>query len=206
MYKKYVNENKDTRRFEKVKFLQQKLNSILESNKQKYYSHSSKTVVDPMTNTKSYWSNLKIFFNNKKKPCIPSLRHQNKYVTDFREKAEIFNFFFAEQCSLINNSSKLSSTFLKRTDKFISSIPFNSNDIIRIIRDLDPNKTYGHDMIGMLKISDEFIKKPLEIEKSCIKKGQFPNEQKKATAVLIKKKCEKQVSRNYRPVSLLLRY
>ena len=119
MYKKYVKENKDPRIFDKVICLQNELNSIIESNKQKYYSRLLKRFVDPMTSMKSYWSTLKMFLNNKKIPCNPPLRHQNKHVTDFKEKAEIFNFFFAEQCSLINNSSKLPSTFLKRTDKFI---------------------------------------------------------------------------------------
>ena len=122
-------------------------------------------MVDPMTSTKSYWSTLKMFLNNKKIPCIPPLKHQNKYVTDFKEKAEIFNSFFAEQCSLMNNSIKLLSIVLKRTDKFISSISFSSNDIARIIQDLDPNKAHDHDMISirMLKICSESISKPLEI-------------------------------------------
>ena len=159
-----------------------------------------------MTSTKSYWSTLKMFLNNKKIPCIPPLRHQNKYVTDFKEKAEIFNSFFAEQCSLINNSSKLPSTFLERTDKFIWSLSFNGNDITRIIRDLDPNKAPGHDMISirMLKICGESISKSLEIIfKSCIEKGQLLNEWKKATVVPVRKKGDKQLLRNYRPVSLL---
>ena len=83
---------------------------------------------------------------------MPPLKYQNKYVTDFKEKTETFNSFFAEQCSLMNNTSKLPSTFLKGTDKFILS--FSSNDIAGIIRDLDPNKVHGHDMISirMLKI------------------------------------------------------
>ena len=38
MYKKYVNENKDPRIFDKVKCLQNELNLIIESYKQKYYS------------------------------------------------------------------------------------------------------------------------------------------------------------------------
>ena len=141
------------------------MDSVIESNEQKLHSRLSKKVVDPMTSTKSYWSTLKMFLNNKKIPCIPPLRHQNKYVTDFKEKAEIFNSFFAEQCSLMNNSSKLLSIFLKRTDKFISSISFSSNDIARIIQDLDPNKAHDHDMtsIRMLKICSESISKPLEI-------------------------------------------
>ena len=129
-----------------------------------------------MTSTESYWSTLKMLLHNKRNSCIPPLRHQNKYVTDFKGKAEKFNSFFAEQCSLINNSSKLPSTFLKTTDKCISSISFSSNDIARIIRDLDPNKAHGHNMISlfMLKICGESISKPLEIIfKSCIEKGQI---------------------------------
>ena len=182
------------------------MDSVIESNEQKLHSRLSKKVVDPMTSTKSYWSTLKMFLNNKKIPCIPPLRHQNKYVTDFKEKAEIFNSFFAEQCSLINNSSKLPSTFLERTDKFIWSLSFNGNDITRIIRDLDPNKAPGHDMISirMLKICGESISKSLEIIfKSCIEKGQLLNEWKKATVVPVRKKGDKQLLRNYRPVSLL---
>ena len=174
MYKRHVNENKDPRIFDKVKCLQKELDSITESNKQKHYSRLSKKYVDPITSTKSHWSTLKMFLNNKKIPCIPSLKHQNKYVPDIKEKAEIFNSFSAEQCSLTNNSSKLPSTFLKRTDKYISSISFSSNDIARIIWELDPNKAHVHDMVSIrtLKIFGESISKPLEIIlKSCIEKG-----------------------------------
>ena len=170
-YIKHVNENKDPRIFHKVKCLQNELNSIIGNNEQKFFSRVSKKMVDPMTRTKSYWSTLKMFLNNKKIPCIPPLKHENKYVTDFKVKAEIFNSFFAEQCSLMKNSSKLPLTFLKRTDKFISSISFSSNNISRIIWDLDLNKAHGQDIISinMLKICGESISKPLEIIfKSCI--------------------------------------
>ena len=54
MYKRYVNEDKDPRIFNKVKCLQNELNSIIESNKQKYYFRLSKKVVDSMTSMKSY--------------------------------------------------------------------------------------------------------------------------------------------------------
>ena len=44
---------------------------------------------------------------------------------------------------------KTSFQILKRADKFISSISFSSNNIARIIRDLDPNKAHGHEMISI---------------------------------------------------------
>ena len=70
MYKSYVKENKDPKIFDKAKCLQSELNSKIESNKQKYYSRLSHKLVDPITNTKSYWSNFKRFLNNGKIPCI----------------------------------------------------------------------------------------------------------------------------------------
>ena len=58
--------------------------------------------------------------------------------------------------------------------------------------------------IRKLKIFGESISKPLGIIlKSCIEKGQFPNEWKKANVVPVHKKGDKRVLRNYRPVSLL---
>ena len=104
-----------------------------------------------------------MFLNNEKIPCIPPLRHHNKYVTDFKEKVGIFNF--AEQCFSINDSSKLPSTFLKRTEKIVSSVSFSSNVNAKIVRELDPNKADGHYMISvrMLKIYSESIPKTLEI-------------------------------------------
>ena len=159
-----------------------------------------------MTITKFYWSTLKMVLNNKYILSIPALSHQNKYVIDFKEKAKIFNSFFSEQCFLMNNSTKLPSTFLEKAEKIISSISFSSNDIAKIIRDLDPNKPRGPDMIiiRMLKICGVSISKPLEIIfRSYIKKGHFPSEWKKANVVPVHQKGDKEVSRNYRPVSLL---
>ena len=85
-------------------------------------------------------------------------------------------------------------------------ISFNCNDIVTIIRSLDPNKAHGYDMISirMLKICDKSICKPLElIFQSCIKHGKFPNVWKMANVVPAHKKSDKYILKNYQPVSLL---
>ena len=46
-------------------------------------------------NSKQYWSFLKCFLNNIKIPLIPPLFRKNKFVTNFLEKAELFNSFFS---------------------------------------------------------------------------------------------------------------
>ena len=71
-------------------------------------------MMHPMASLKTYLSILKTLLNNKKITCIPALLQGNKYVTDFKKKAELFNLFFSNQCSIIDNSSELPLNFLKK--------------------------------------------------------------------------------------------
>ena len=149
-------------------------------------------------NSKTYCSLLNRFLNNKKIPLIPSLFHENKFVTDFKEKAELFNSFFAKQFSLIKNSSKLPSHLHYLTDNRLSSVRLSQDDIAKIIQNLDPNKAHGHDNISirMLKICGSSIYKPLEmIFNECIETGFFPSEWKKANIVPIQKKRRQTTTR-----------
>ena len=100
LYKDY-RKNNDTQIFEKLTLLQKKLYLAMEESKDTYYSNLSKKLAKQKSNPKTYWSVLKRFLNNKKIPCIPSLFHENKLVTDFKEK--ILNSYFAKQCSLIDS-------------------------------------------------------------------------------------------------------
>ena len=63
-----------------------------------------------MTSLKTYWSLLKTLLNNNKNSSY--LLQDNKYVTDFKKKAELFNLLFAKQCSKIDNSNELPLNFL----------------------------------------------------------------------------------------------
>ena len=45
-------------------------------------------------NSKVYWSLLIFFLNNKKIPIIPPLFHENRFITDFKEKAQLLTFSF----------------------------------------------------------------------------------------------------------------
>ena len=119
----------------------------------------------------------------------------------------MFNNFLADQCSILRNKSELPATLsLKKMSESLTAIDFSNNDILKIIRNLDSNKAHGHDMISirMVKICDDSICKPLKlIFQSCLESGKFPSEWKKANVVPIHKKGDKQILKNYRPISLL---
>ena len=92
-FKSYCCSNKSMFLFEKFKALQYQLNISIEESKEKHYPRLSSRLADPLTSPKTYWSMLKAFLNNKKIPCKPPLFHENKFITDFKEKAEFSNHF-----------------------------------------------------------------------------------------------------------------
>ena len=144
--------------------------------------------------------------NKKKIPLIPPLFHENRFITDFKEKAERFNSFFAKKCSLIRNDSELPTSLTFYTNNRLSSVSFSHEDIGKIIQNLNPNKAHSHDNISirMLKLRGSTIYRPLEIIfKEALSTGLFPSEWKKGNIVPIHKKGDNQVLKNYRPVSFL---
>ena len=111
------------------------------------------------------------------KNSLYSIFKSAKYVCNrFKKESGMFIFFFSEEFSLLNNSSKLPLTFLKKTEKVISLISLSSNDISKQTRDFHFHKAHGHNIISirMFKVCDDSISKPSKtISKSSIKKVSF---------------------------------
>ena len=127
---------------------------------------------------------LKTFLNDEKIPCIPGLFHDNKFViVDFKEKTELFNLCFTEQCLL---PKKLPKNLLFLTEKCVSNVQISNENIIKIINNLDPNKAHGHKMISirMLKLCSPYLCKSLSIIfKSWLSQVKFPMESEKVNVV-----------------------
>ena len=203
--KRYHKKGNNTLYLRKLRYLQERLNTSINLSKDKYFSRMTKKLTEIQKNSKAYWSPLKSFLSNRKIPIIPPLFHENKFVTDFTVKAELFNSFFATQCSLIKNDSQLPTVLRLATEKCLSNLDFPIEDITKSIQALDPNKAHGHDNISirMLKICGDTISKPFGlIFKQCLETGRFLSEWKKGNIVPIHKKGDKQCLKNYRPVSL----
>ena len=155
--------------------------------------------------SKTYWSILKTFVNGKKAPIIPPLLVNDKLVTNFLEKANLFNEFFSKQCQLLQNNSTLPKTNTY-TENRLNDITFDNEKLLKIIQSLDANKAHGSDGISirMQKLSSPPIIKPLSIIfQNCMISGIFPDDWKKGNNVPVHKKNIKQLVNYYRPESLL---
>ena len=177
---------------------------ILEA-KKNYILKMTKKLVDSNTSPKVYWTILNRLLYNEKIPTIPPLLVDGKLVSDFCKKANIFNNFFASICTPIDNTSRLP-PFSYRTGSRIKSFHVTENDILAIIKTLDPNKAHGYDNISikMIKICSQSLTLPLKIIfEHCLKKGKFPEIWKKANVVPVHKREDKMLVKHYRPISLL---
>ena len=130
---------------------------------------------------KQYWAILNKFLNNKKIPTIPPLLVDGNTITNFSIKADLFNNFFASQCTPLANYSTLPH-FNYKTDKRITSLDISDDDICLIIKKLNPNKAHGWDNISirMIQLCGKSIAFPLRlIFESCLNDGIFPDDWKK---------------------------
>ena len=95
-YKSHTANENSTDKKEAIKALQNKLTSTTENAKSEYYSKLSMKLSNPETSSKAYWSISKSLVNDQIIPIITTLYHNGNFITDFRQKAELFNSFFAE--------------------------------------------------------------------------------------------------------------
>ena len=132
------------------------------------------------------------FYNGRNVPLIPPILKGNKYVSDFKEKANYFNEFFSLQYSPIVNSSVLpDKSYL--TASSLESITISGSDILKNIRSLDINKAHDYDDISVkrLKIYDYAIVESLKmLFVNSVNQAVFPSRWKKANVIPVHKKTK----------------
>ena len=178
---------------------------LIDNAKRNYFLKSGNTLANPGTARKTYWSLINTILNKAKIPIIPPLLENDLFITDFTEKAQLFNKYFILQCTTIDTGSQIQQHVPVITT-LIDEFTISEEKILNIIRSLNINKAHGWDEISvrMMKLSDAALIVPLKIIFSnCLSHGSFPEILKHANVVPVHKKNEKNLKGNYRPISLL---
>ena len=177
----------------------------VETAKPSYLTNLGNKVNNPGTSQTSYWKIINRVMNKCRAPKIPPLLVTNLFILNCREKAQYFNDHFSQQCNpVINNSVLPILGFL--TNKRLDNITIKDNEIISLIQKINPNKATGSDGISgqMLLLGDESVILPLQIIfTNILTTSIYPSIWKVANVTPVFKKGDKQLIKNYRPISLL---
>ena len=107
------------------------------------------------------------------------------FISDFCEKANLFNNFFASICTPIKSNSRLS-PFTYTTSTRIYCFCVTNKDILSIINSLNSSKAHGYDNISVkiIKIYNESVTLSLKIIfEEPLKRGIFQDLWKKGNII-----------------------
>ena len=179
--------------------------NIINIAKQHYLSNLGNQLNDTETGPKAYWKVLNKLLNKSNIPIIPPILHNNRLITSFAEKSNLFNKYFVNQSKILINDSALP-PFNLFTDKQLIVIDYSLEDLKNTIHALNPNKSHGPDNISvrMLHICGDPILAALDlIFRNIIITGIYLDPWKLANVTPVHKKNDKQLTKNYRLISLL---
>ena len=199
-YKGYLNHDKKVLEEYKAETA-----TFIENAKENYLKRQGIRLADQSSSQKTYWKIMNEFLNRTKIPRIPPIFHNGNFIVNSKDKAQVFNHYFAEQCTPFDTPSTLPSLNYLTADR-LSHFDIDIKEIKDLIKVIKINKAHGHDDISvqMIKLCGDDICLPLLlIFKNILHTGLYPNQWKLANVTPVHKKKDKQTVGNYRPISLL---
>ena len=200
VYNKYVRRGRRPDEWDNVRLIRNDTSKMITIAKDNYFASLGRKLSNPAIGIKTYWSTLNKIVNKKKATNIPPLLENGLFVTNFQNKAEIFNNYFVQQCSLNMNDSVLPRSYITRCNNLLETIEIDPDKVLRIIRSLDCNKAHAWDdmSVSMVKICDSSIVRPLWlIYETCMHTGLFPDNWKKANVLPVYKTESRQLRKNH---------
>ena len=155
---------------------------------------------------KKWWSLAKHFLGITTASSYPPMEDDNdELVVDDLSKAELFNNFFLSHSNIDTSGAVLPPPADCHHDK-LESITVSENDVLQILKSLNPNKATGPDGVSpkLLKEGAPAIAPSLtKLINMSLRLCKVPTMLKQANVVALHKKLSRSDVSNYRPISLL---
>ena len=106
-YKTFVRNGRPDDKLEGIQKMITEGARMIDEAKCNYFRKAGKTLADPGTNSKTYWTLINTVLNKVKIPMIAPLIENGLFVTDFNKKEQISNDHFTLQCTTIDTGSEI---------------------------------------------------------------------------------------------------
>ena len=94
VYRKYVKQGRKPEDWTRVKQVKNDTTKIITDAKNKYFSWRGAKLCDPYMGIRTYWKTLHKIINKKQVMNIPPILLNSVFITNFENKANLFNDFF----------------------------------------------------------------------------------------------------------------
>jgi len=182
------------------------INKIRERKLEYYQDLDNKISRNNDIDKKEWWKLVNNYMSRKgTKNNIPALSVNDKLVYSNTEKAEAFNDYFIEQCTVVEDDNEVLPD-LDTSSSNLNDIKLTTDEVKRAIQELKQNKASGPDLVSnrlLLKSKESMAKLLTDFFNKCLDKERFPKCWKTANVTPIFKKGQSDLCSNYRPISLL---
>ena len=148
---KKINKQSDIDKYKKQR---NKVNNLKKTAKEHFEQNLDTLILENISNPKTYWKIMKMLIkSNKGYSNIPPLQNiiqdegLDEVVYEDDEKCELLNKYFSFISSLEDANIPLPD-IEHRTNNFLRDIVITTDEIVDIIKILNPNKASGPDIIG----------------------------------------------------------
>ena len=132
-YRNFVRSGQPNDKQEGIQKMIAEGSKLIEDAKRNYFLKAGNILASPETSRKRYWSLINTVLNKAKIPIIPSLLENGLFVTDFTEKAQLFNDYFILQCTTIDTENEILTNF-PAPSSLINDFPITDEKILSIVR------------------------------------------------------------------------
>ncbi|MEW8545561.1 MAG: reverse transcriptase family protein [Candidatus Thiodiazotropha sp.] len=193
--------------WERYKKLRNLVVKEIRTSKSEYFEKLENLINADTIDPKTFWKASKsLLGKNKKLHTIPPLFSNGRYAGTDKENANILNDFFSTQ-STVNDTNKELPPVRPITHVKLQTVNFTRQDVKDVLLNLKVSKACGPDLISprLLKEGADLLADPLSVLFNfLIINGYFPKPWKDANVTPVdKKKDDKSLPSNYRPISLL---
>ena len=135
-YKKSARNGRPENKSEGIQRMVSEGSKLIEDAKRNYFLKAGNTLANPGTARKTYWSLINTVLNKAEIPIILPLLENDLFITDFTEKAQLFNEYFILQCTTIDTGSQIPQHVPVITT-LIDEFTISEEKILNIIRSLN---------------------------------------------------------------------
>ena len=208
LFNKYK-ESKANESWEEFKRIRKEYAHEIETAKHEFdETKFSELAANANRNSKKWWSILKDVASEKNvnQDSISPIKHDSEYVTDDKQKANLFNKFFLSISMVDDSNHSVNTAARVAPGNTLKDIVLNEQEILDQLSILNVSKSYGPDGIPpkILKEGGKPLSKILhKFFSLSLDKCKFLLQWKRANVTPIHKSDDKSMISNYRPVSLL---